>query len=90
VNLIQTNRLRTSLFHSSSYWNRIEKECRKLSYRKKKERRKRILKVYLPTRKRNLTKKAGATTLFLFEKTKTVTLIPFNHFPTVKGLFTSL
>jgi hypothetical protein len=37
VILIQTNRLRTSFVHSSSFWKRIEKEGSKLKYRVKKE-----------------------------------------------------
>jgi hypothetical protein len=72
VNLIQTNRLRTSFVHSSSYWNRIEKEGRKQRYRVKKE------------------EEPGTTTFSLFEKTIIVILIPFNHFPTAKGLLIDL
>jgi hypothetical protein len=52
VNLIQTNRLRTSFVHSSSYWNRIEKAGRKQRYRVKKEEDENILRVYLPARTR--------------------------------------
>jgi hypothetical protein len=90
VNLIQTNRLRTSFVHSSSYWNRIEKEGGKLRYRVKKEKEEKYIESIFSCKNKKLDKEAGATTLSLFEKTMIVTLIPFNHYPTVKGLLTSL
>ena len=93
VNLIQTNRLRTSFVHSSSYWNTIEKAGRKQRYRLKKEDEKYIESI--PTckdKKRNekLNQEDRATALTLFEKIMIVTLILFNHFPTVRGFLTSL
>jgi hypothetical protein len=88
VNLIQTNRLRTSFVHSSSYWNRIEKEGRKLRYRVKKEEEEKYIGSVLTCKNKKLNQEAGATTLS--HKIMIVTLIPFNHFPSVRGLLTSL
>ena len=94
VNLIQTNRIRTSFVHFSSYWNRIEKAGRKQRYRLKKEEDEKYIESILTCKdkKRNekLNQEARATTLSLFEIIMIVTLIPFNHFPTVRGFLTSL
>jgi hypothetical protein len=92
VILIQTNRLRTSFVHSYAFWNRIEKGDRKLRYRVKKEEEeeeKYIESIFTCKNKKpneKLNKELGTTTLSLLEKTITVILIPFNHFPTMKGL----
>jgi hypothetical protein len=68
VNLIQSNRLRTSFVHSSSSWNRIEKEGRKQRYRVKKEEEEKyiesILAMYCKNKKLN--QEARAMTLSLF------------------------
>jgi hypothetical protein len=88
VNLIQTNRLRTSFVHSSSYWNRIEKAGRKQRYRVKKEEDENILSI-LTCKNKKLNQKDRATALSLFEKIM-ITLILFNHFPTVRGFLISL
>jgi hypothetical protein len=94
VILIQTNRLRTSFVHSSSYWNRTEKGDRKLRYRIKKEEEEKYIESIFTCKNKKLNEKlnqeAWATTLSLFEKTEKITLISFNHFPTVRGLLTSL
>jgi hypothetical protein len=82
------------IVHSSSFWNRKEKGDRKLGYRIKKEEEEKyaesifICKNRKPNEKLN--KELGTTTLSLFEKTIIVILIPFNHFPTVKGLLMGL
>ena len=90
----QSNWLRTLIVHISSYWNRIEKGDRKLGYRiKKEEEEKYAESIFIcENRKLNekLNKELGTTTLSLFEKTIIVILIPFNHFPTVKGLLIGL
>jgi hypothetical protein len=86
--LIQTNRLRTTFVHSSSYWNRTKKEGGKLRYRVKKEKEEKYIESVFSCKNKKLDKEAGATTLSLFEMI--VTLIPFNHYPTVKGLLTNL
>ena len=94
MNLIQTNRLRTSFVHSSSYWNRIEKEGRKQRYGVKKEEEEKYIESKFTCRNKKLNEKLnqepGTTTLSLFEKTIIVILIPFNHFPTAKGLLIGL
>ena len=94
VILIQTNRLRTSFVRSSSFWNRIEKEGRKLRYRVKKEAEEKYIESIFTCKNKKLSKKLnqepGTTTLSLFEKTIIVILIPFNHFPTAKGLLIGL
>jgi hypothetical protein len=87
VTLIQINRQRTSFVHPSSSWNRVEKEGRKLRYRVKKEEEEK--RVYLPARIRNLTKRPGSQH-YLPEKIMIVILIPFNNFPTAKGLLIGL
>ena len=93
--LIQTNRLRTSFVHSSSFWNRIEKGDRKLGYKIKKEEEeeKYAESIFVCKNKKldeKLKQESGITTLSLIEKTIIVILIPFNHFPTVKGLLIGL
>jgi hypothetical protein len=94
VNLIQTNRLRTSFVHSSSYWNRIENEGRKQRYKVKKEEEEKYIESILTCKNKKLNEKLnqepGTKTLSLFEKIMIVTLIPFNHFPTVRGFLISL
>jgi hypothetical protein len=90
VNLIQTNRLRTSFVHSSSCWNRIEKEGRKQRHRVKKEEEEKYIESILTCKDKKLNQEDRATTLALFEIIMIVTLIPFNHFPTVRGFLTSL
>jgi hypothetical protein len=94
VNLIQTNRLRTSFVRSSSYWNRIENEGRKHRYKVKKEEDEIYIESILTCKNKKLNEKLnqepGTKTLSLFEKIMIVTLIPFNHFPTVRGFLTSL
>ena len=94
VNLIQTNRLRTSFVHSSSYWNTIEKAGRKQRYRLKKEENEKYIESILTCKDKKRNKKLNqedrATALTLFEKIMIVTLIPFNHYQPVKGLLTSL
>jgi hypothetical protein len=90
VNLIQTNRLRTSFVHSYYYWNRIEKEGRKLRYRVKKEEGEKYIESIFTCKNRKLNQEAGATTLSIFEKIMIAILISFNHFPTMRGLLTSL
>jgi hypothetical protein len=94
VNLIQSNRLRTSFVHSSSCWNRIEKDGRKQRHRVKKEEEEKYIESILTCKdkKRNekLNQEARTTTLSVFEIIMIVTLIPFNHFPTVRGFLTSL
>ena len=94
--LIQTNRLRTSFVHSSSYWNRIENGDRKLGYKIKKEEEeeeKYAESIFVYKNKKldeKLKQEPGITTLSLSEKTIIVIFIPFNHFPTVKGLLIGL
>ena len=94
MNLIQTNRKRTSFVHFSSYWNRIEKAGRKQRYRLKKEEDEKYIEIILTCKDKKRNKKLNqedrATALTLFEKIMIVTLIPFNHFPTVRGFLTSL
>jgi hypothetical protein len=90
VNLIQTNRLRTSFVHSFSYWNRIEKEGRKQRYRVKKEEEEKYIENILTCKNKKLNQEPGTTTFSLFEKTIIVILIPFDHFPTAKGLLIDL
>jgi hypothetical protein len=95
VILIQTNRLRTLFVHSSSYWNRVEKGERKLGYKIKKEEEeeKYAESIFVYKNKKldeKLKQEPGITTLSLSEKTIIVILIPFNHFPTVKGLLIGL
>ena len=92
VNLIQTNTLRTSFVHSSSNWNRAEKEGRKLRYGVKKEEEKYSESTFTRKNKKLNEKltEPGTTTSSLFEKMMIITLIPFNHFPTVRGFLTSL
>jgi hypothetical protein len=94
VNLIQTNRQRTSFVHSSSYWNRVEKEGRKLRYRVKKEEEEKYIESIFTYKNKKLNEKLnqepGTTTLSLFEKTIIVILILFNHFLTVKDLLIGL
>jgi hypothetical protein len=89
VNLIQTNRQRTSFVHPSS-WNRVENEGRKLRYRVKKEEEEKYNESIFTCKNKKLNEKLnqepGTTTLSVFEKTIIVILIPFNHFPTAKGL----
>jgi hypothetical protein len=63
VDLIQTNRLRTSFVHSSSYWNRIEKEGRKLRYRVKKEEEEKYIESVLTCKNKKLNQEAGARKL---------------------------
>ena len=93
--MIQTNRLRTSFVHSSSFWNRIEKGDRNLGYKIKKEEEeeKYAESIFVCKNKKldeKLKQEPGITTLSLSEKTIIVILIPFNHFPTVKGLLIGL
>src|ERR671918_574089 len=95
VILIQTNRLRTSFVLSSSFWNRIENGDRKLGYKIKKqeEEEKYAESIFVCKNKKfdeKLKQEPGITTLSLIEKTIIVILIPFNHFPTVKGLLIGL
>jgi hypothetical protein len=93
VNLIQTNTLRTSFVHSS-YWNRAEKEGRKLRYGVKKEEEEKYIESIFTCKNKKLNEKLnqvpGITTLSLFEKTIIAILIPFNHFLTVKDLLIGL
>lgn len=94
LNLNQSNWLRTLIVHFSSFWNRIEKGDRKLGYRIKKEEEEKYAESIFICKNRKLneklSKELGTTTLSLFEKTIIVILIPFNHFPTVKGLLIGL
>ncbi len=94
VILIQTNRLRTSFVHSSPFGNRIKKGDRKLRFRIKKEEEEKYIESIFTSKSKKLNEKLnkepGTTTLSLFEKTIIVILIPFNHFPTVKGLLIGL
>ena len=94
VNLIQTNRLRTSFVHSSSYWNTIEKAGRKQRYRLKKEEDEKYIESILTCkdkrRNEKLNQEDRPTALTLFEIIMIVTLIPFNHFPTLRGFLTNL
>jgi hypothetical protein len=94
LNLNQSNWLRTLIVHSSSFWNRIEKGDRKLGYRIKKEEEEKYAESIFICKNRKLNEKLnkelGTATLSLFEKTIIVILIPFNHFPTVKGLLIGL
>jgi CheY-like chemotaxis protein len=73
MNLIQTNRLRTSFVYSSSYRNRIEKEGRKLRYRVKKEEEEKYIESIFACKNKKLNQEASATTLSLFEKIMIVT-----------------
>ena len=91
----QSNWLRTLIVHSSSFWNRIEKGDRKLGYKIKKEEEeeKYAESIFVCKNKKldeKLKQEPGITTLSLSEKTIIVILIPFNHFPTVKGLLIGL
>ena len=94
--LIQTNRLRTSFVHSSSFWNRIEKGDRNLGYKIKKEEEeeeKYAESIFVCKNKKldeKLKQESGITTLSLIEKTIIVILIPFNDFLTMKGLLIGL
>jgi hypothetical protein len=94
VNLIQTSRQRTSFVHSSSYWNRVEKEGRKLRYRVKKEEEEKYIESIFTCKNKKLNEKLnqepGTITLSPFEKTIIGILIPFNHFLTVKDLLIGL
>lgn len=94
MNLIQTNRQRTSFVHPSSSWNRVEKEGRELRYRVKKEEEEKYIESIFTCKNKKLNEKLnqepGTTTLSVFEKTIIVILIPFNHFPTAKGLLIGL
>ena len=93
--LIQTNRLRTSFVHSSSFWNRIEKGDRNLGYKIKKEEEeeKYAESIFVCKNKKldeKLKQESGITTLSLIEKTIIVILIPFIDFLTMKGLLIGL
>jgi hypothetical protein len=90
MNLIQTNRLRTSFVHFSSYWNRIEKEDTKLRYRVRKEEEEKYIESKFTYKNKKLNQSAWATALSYFEKNMVVTSIQSNHFPTAKGLLTIL
>jgi hypothetical protein len=90
MNLIQTNRLRTSFFHFSSYWNRIGKEDTKLRYRVRKEEEEKYIESKFTYKNKKLNQSAGATALSFFEKTMIITSIQSDHFPTAKGLLASL
>jgi hypothetical protein len=87
--LNQSNWLRTSFVHSSSYWNRVEKAGSNLKYKVKKEEEEYIESIFTCKNKKlneKLKQEPGTTTLSLSEETIIEILIPFNHFPTVKGL----
>ena len=93
--MIQTNRLRTSFVHSSSFWNRIEKGDRNLGYKIKKEEEeeKYAESIFVCKNKKldeKLKQESGITTLSLIEKTIIVILIPFIDFLTMKGLLIGL
>jgi hypothetical protein len=87
VNLIQTNRL------TPFVWNRIENEGRKQRYKVKKEEEEKYIESILTCKNKKLIEKLNQEprkkTLSLFEKIMIITLIPFNHFPTVRGFLIS-
>ena len=89
MNLIQTNRLRTAFVHSSSYWNRIEKDGTKLSYSVRKEEEEKYFESKFTYKIKKLNQSAEAKALSFFQKT-IVTSIRSNHFPPPKGSLTSL
>jgi len=89
MNLIQTNRLRTSFDHFSSYWNRIEKEDTKLRYRVRKEEEEKYNESKFTYKNKKLNQSAWATALS-YLKNVVVTSIQSNQFPTAKGLLTIL
>ncbi|HEX5977828.1 MAG TPA: hypothetical protein VFY68_11150 [Nitrososphaeraceae archaeon] len=94
MNLNQSNWLRTSFIHSSSYWNRVEKDNSKLKYKVKKEEEERYIESIFSCKNRKINEKLNkeqeTTTLSLLEKIIIVILIPFNDFPTMKGLLIGL
>jgi plasmid rolling circle replication initiator protein Rep len=68
----------------------LNKEGRKQRYRVKKEEEEKYIESILSCKNKKINQEARTTTLSLFEKILIVTLIPFNHFPTVRGFLTSL
>lgn len=65
-----------------------------LRYRVKKEEEEKYIESIFTCKNKKLNEKLnqepGTTTLSVFEKTIIVILIPFNHFPTAKGLLIGL
>jgi hypothetical protein len=91
--LNQSNWLRTSFVHSSSYWNRVKKAGSKPKYKVTKKEEEYIESISTCKNKKlneKLKQEPGTTTLSLSEKTVIAILIPFNHFPTMKGLLIGL
>jgi hypothetical protein len=92
--LNQSNWLRALFVHCSSYWNRVEKDGSKLKYKVKKEEEEKYIESTFTCKnekhKEKLKQEPRTTTLSLFEKTIVVILLPFNHFPPMKGLLIGL
>jgi hypothetical protein len=89
MNLIQTNRLWTAFVHSSSYWNRIEKDGTKLNYRVRKEEEEKYFESKFTYKNKKLNQSAEAKAPSFFQKT-IVRSIQSNRFPLAKGSLTSL
>ena len=89
MNLIQTNRLRTAFVHFSSYWNRIEKDSTKLSYRVRKKEEEKYLESKFTCKNKKLNQSAEAIALSFFEKTIERSFQSI-HFPPAKRSLISL